>query len=176
MGSAKQLLLTSLAGCSVLPVWQQWSHHWSCSLQSHGRTTQSSSSSVVPQTIASITGGRSHIAVSFVTGQSTLNSLWGPCLCGHLTCGLMPCGMPASTRERSFSERGRETAILSHVRSPTSWLWVNSRWACHRSLCGGSSTRGAPAIWLHPGSEPSTKREEKGRETCSLLPTLVWSV
>lgn len=79
----------------------------------------------------------------------------------------MPCGMPASTRERSFSERGRETAILSQVRSPTSWLWVNSRWACHRSLCGGSSTGGAPVIWLHPGSEPS-QREQKREENVPL--------
>lgn len=65
--------------------------------------------------------------VSLVTDQGALNPLGDPYLCGHLTCGLMPCGMPASTRERSFSERGRETAILSQVRSPTSWLWVNSR-------------------------------------------------
>lgn len=58
-------------------------------------------------------------------------------------------GTPASTRARSFSERGRETAILSQVRSPTSWLCVNSRWACQRSLCGGSSSsrpgRGSPS-------------------------------
>ena len=58
----------------------------------------------------------------------------------RLTCGLMLWGTPASTRERSFSERGSETAILSQVRSPTSWLWVNSRWACQRSLWGGSSS------------------------------------
>lgn len=75
----------------------------------------------------------------------------------RLTCGLMLCGMPASTRERSFSERGRETAILSQVRSPTSWLWVNSRWACQRSRCGGSSIRDTAGSLLGLGSAPSAR-------------------
>lgn len=79
---------------------------------------------------------------------------WPPCL----TCGLMLCGMPASTRERSFSERGREAAILSQVRSPTSWLWVNSRWACHRSRWGGSSIRDPAGSLLELGSAPSARK------------------
>lgn len=80
----------------------------------------------------------------------------------------MLCGTPASTRERSFSERGREMAILSQVRSPTSWLWVNSRWACQRSLCGGSSSswpgRGAPSAPVREEGErllPPVPREQR---------------
>ena len=35
------------------PAWQQWSHRWSCSSRSLGRTVRSSSSSAGPQTAAS---------------------------------------------------------------------------------------------------------------------------
>lgn len=161
------------------PAWQQGSHHWSCSSQSRGRTARSSSSSAGPQRAASIAEGKESQghSVFLMTPNHGAKTLSKPC--GHFTCGLMPCGMPASTRERSFSERGRETAILSQVRSPTSWLWVNSRWACHRSLCGASSSSGELASRLEPGSPPSAKRQPRdaavsrgGRKKHSLLRVL----
>ena len=44
---------------------------------------------------------------------------------------------------------------LSHVRSPTSWLCVNSRYAVHFSRCGGSSTKGVLSSLLEFSSGPS---------------------
>lgn len=142
---------------SCSPVWQQWSHRWSCSSRSPGRTTRSFSSSAGPQRASSKAEGRSRQALSLWWDTRALcGPLWSS-LHG-LTCGLMLCGIPASTRERSFSERGREVAILSQVRSPTSWLWVNSRWACHRSRCGGSSIRDTVGNLPELGSAPSARR------------------
>lgn len=69
-----------------------------------------------------------------------------PCWASLLTCGLMLWGMPPSTRERRRSERGRTESMSSQVRSPTVWLWVNSRWACQRNRCWGSSRCGEPSV------------------------------
>lgn len=142
--------------CLASPVWQRWSHRWSCSSQLLGSPARNSSSSVGPQRAASIAEGRG------CHEHSELWDTWArrPAAAPQpFTCGLMLWGMPASTSERSFSERGRETAILSQVRSPTSWLWVNSRWACQRSLCGGSSSRDTPSSLLGPASAPSAGRQ-----------------
>lgn len=106
---------------------------------------------------------RSHSMISYSTQECL------PRTGSTLTCGLMLCGMPASTRERSLSECGRVTSILSQVRSPTSWLCVNSRCACHLSLCCGSSVSGTPRSLLEFGSAPSAsakggERNEKEEE------------
>lgn len=55
-------------------------------------------------------------------------------------------GMPPSTRVWRRSERARTGSIRSQVRSPTVWLCVNSRWACQRSRCWGSSRWGEPLV------------------------------
>ncbi len=78
-----------------------------------------------------------------------------------LTCGLMLCGMPPSTRVRRRSERARVGEIFSHVRSPTVWLCVNSRWACQRSLCWGSSLWGAPSPRWHLLVSTPSETEKK---------------
>ena len=49
-------------------------------------------------------------------------------------CGRRECGIPARTMERNFSVRGNRTSTLSHVKSQTSLLWLNSKCATHWSL------------------------------------------